>query len=124
MQNEAALRSADTLLRNNGGRTVLLRVPEPPVAGDPAEDLGLSTPTFHDIELAPAVFRKSGSTGTLLISAAAVAKAVGVAQADSAQSFFRSAAGIVIDGVLFTISAVAAEQAFGTAFCYALSLTT
>jgi hypothetical protein len=122
MQNEFALRNAEALLHSNGGRTVLLRLPQPPVAGDEAEVLGIATPTFQDVELGPAVFRKAGSTKTLLVSASAVARIAGTLAFDSAELLFKSAAGLVIDGVLYRVSAVVAEQASAVPYGYLLTL--
>ena len=49
----AAVRTADVLLRGIGGRSVMLRMPALASAGDVAEQLGLATPEFQDVELAP-----------------------------------------------------------------------
>ena len=74
---EAGLAMADSECnadRQRGGRrmrccaaradeTVLLRVPAPAVAGDVTEQLGLATPEFQDVELAPVVFRRARRAG-------------------------------------------------------------
>ena len=119
---EGAERAADALLRTNGGRAVLLRLPVAATAGDAAEELGLATPEFQDAEIAPAVFRKLGSSATLLVSANAVEALVGSLAFDSADVLFAGAAGVVIDGVIYGIEQVVAEQAFGAVVQYALTL--
>lgn len=119
---EGMQRSAETLLRATGGRSVLLRLPLPAVAGDDAEQLGLATPEFHDVELGPCVFRKTGSTNELLVSAAAVKSAVGSLEYDSAQVLFMTACCLVVDAALFQVTGVAAEQSGGEAICYRVSL--
>lgn len=119
---EGLLRSAETLLRA-GGRSVLLRMPLPATAGDEAEQLGLADPQFHDVELAPCVFRKTGSTTELMVSALAVQKIVGSLQFDSAHVLFTTAAGIVLDDVLFLVSSVNAVQSGDVAICYRVGLT-
>jgi len=121
-QGEAALRQADALLRANGGRAVLLRMPAPPASGNEGEALGLATPQFQEVELTPAVFRKANSTATLLVSASAVKAIVGSLAFDSAAVLFATAAGIDIDGVIYTVDSVVSEQAMGTAYCYSVKL--
>ena len=77
-----AARAADVLLRAMGGRSVRLRMPAPAVPADPTEQLGLATPEFQDIALAPVVCRKARATVSaggpakwdLLVSATAVEK--------------------------------------------------
>jgi hypothetical protein len=119
---DAALRAADALLRTNGGRAVRLRLPAPAVAGNDAEQLGLATPQFQDIELAPAVFRKAESTSTLLIAGGAVKAVVGSLQFNSAEVLFETAAGVVIDGVLYTILSNTAATSDGVTYVYSLEL--
>ena len=131
---EAAARAGDILLRTMGGRSVLLRQPAPAVANDPAEQLGLATPQFQDVPLAPAVFRKAratvsatnagapsklrlggSTTNELLISATAVDA---LAPGGGASALFATAAGIVVDGVLLQIDSFTEEQIFGRAYVY------
>lgn len=119
---DGAGRAADALLRANGGRAVLLRLPAAATAGSAAEELGLATPAFQDAEIAPAAFRRLGSTATLLVSASAVKELVGSLAFDSADVLFAGAAGVVVDGVIYGIERVVAEQAFGTVVRYALTL--
>jgi hypothetical protein len=119
---DAMVRSADAVLRANGGRTVLLRMPAPAVAGNDAEQLGLATPEFQDAEMSPALFRKTESTTTLLVSASAVRSMVGSLRFDSAEILFETAAGVVIDGVLYTIVAGVASAWDGEPYNYCLTL--
>jgi hypothetical protein len=129
--NSAAARTADTLLRATGGRTVLLRMPMPasPLA---SEQLGLATPYFQDIPLAPVAFRKARAQSTsgkplppeLLLSATIVELTVGSLDYASASVLFATALGILIDDELFTIENAATEQAFGTPYLYRLTLRT
>ena len=129
----AAIRTTDALLRSLGGRTVLLRISAPAVAGDLGEQLGLATPQFQEVALAPAVLRRVRATiarGTntnvaeyeLLISASAVEKAVGSLDADSAAVLFAQASGIVVDNLLLEIVSFAPAEAFGAAYLYRLGL--
>src|SRR4051812_1128173 len=69
----ATRRAADVLLRGVGGRTVMLRMPAPASAGDEAEQLGLATPEFQDVELGPVVLLSARKElRDVLISATAV----------------------------------------------------
>ena len=106
MSTAAAKRAADALLRSGGGRGVLLRILSPGTPGDPTEQLGLATPSFQDVELAPAVFRKAritigggkGPRWEVLISATAVDTLVGSLAYESGQVLFARAAGLLVDG--------------------------
>ena len=121
----AQVRLADALLRGVGGRTVLLRMPAPAVQGDDGEQLGLAVPQFQDTALGPVVFRRvrvSSEAGELLVSASAVAKIVGSLEYQSADVLFAQAAGVLIDGVLLQIDAMASAEAFGESYLYRLTL--
>ena len=119
---DAAVRAADTLLRANGGRAVLLRLPAPAVATNDGEQLGLVTPKFQDVELAPAAFRSGNKTSTLTVSGSAVKAIVGSLQFNSAEVLFETAAGVVIDGVVYTILSNTAATADGETYVYSLDL--
>lgn len=118
----AAVRIADVVLRANGGRSVLLRMPAPAVSGDDAEQLGLATPEFQDMELAPVVFRKAESTTKLLVAGSVVRAMLGTLAYDSADVLFETAAGIVVDDKLFAIEASVASQTNGEPYGYCLTL--
>jgi hypothetical protein len=129
----AAIRLADTLLCGVGGRTVLLHMPAPAVPNDLGEQIGLATPEFQDIPLAPVVFRKiRATTGTaekpkeatceLLVSASAVNRIVGSLAFDSADVLFAQAGGVMVDGTLYGITWAARAEAFGSVFLYRLGL--
>jgi hypothetical protein len=119
---EGRERFAEVLLRTNGGRSVLLRMPAPASSGDDAEQLGLATPGFQDVELGPAVFHKANSVAKLLVSACAVDALLGSLAFDAADVLFETAVGVVIDGVLYEITNSFASQAMGKAYCYWLVL--
>jgi hypothetical protein len=119
---EGAVRAAETLLRGTGGRVVLLRMPMAAAGGDDTEQLGLATPGFNDVELAPCVFRKAGSRSELLVSAAAVQLVVGSLAFDSAAVLFRTAAGVMVGDVLLEIESVVPVESMGVAVCYRVGL--
>jgi hypothetical protein len=115
-------RIADALLRSNGGGTVLLRVPVPAVPDNDAEQLGLATPQFQDVPLAPAVWRRSPKDAQLLLSVTAVRSIVETLSAASADALFTTAAGVIVDGTVCEIVAFEASEAKGEPFCYRLTL--
>ncbi len=126
---DASRRAADTLLRATGGQALLLRVPTPAVAGDVTEQVGLATPGFEDLELAPAVFRKSRAHMTagkaaeyeLLVSATCVEALAGGA-GQSVEVLFAQAFGVVMGDSLLRIEAVTASVVGGSAYLYRLLL--
>jgi hypothetical protein len=119
---QGAARAAETLLRGTGGRVVLLRLPMAAAGGDESEQLGLATPGFNDVELAPCVFRKAGSRSELLVSAATVKKLVGSFEFDSAAVLFKTAQGVVVDDVVFEIEGMVPIESVGVAICYRVGL--
>jgi hypothetical protein len=119
---EGIARAAETLLRGAGGRAVLLRLPMAAAGGDDAEQLGLATPEFNDVELAPCVFRKAGARGELLVSAAAVRRVVGSLEFDSAAVLFKTAVGVVVGDVLLEIDGVVPVESADVVVCYRVGL--
>ena len=122
MAAEGVGRAADALLRSVGARTVLLRMAVPAAPGDVREQMGLVAAEFSEVELGPCVFSKSGKRTELLVSAEGVRRVVGTMGAGSAEALFTSAAGMVVDGDLFAVDAVAALEGMGGVACYRLTL--
>ncbi len=126
----AALRVADVLLRAVGGRTVMLRMPAPAVPADVTEQLGIATPAFQDLPLAPVVYRKARATVAagkatrweLLVSASAVMTLVGSLAYASASVLFANAFGVLSDDELLEIVSATEEQVFGQPYVYRLVL--
>jgi hypothetical protein len=127
---DAAVRTADVLLRGVGGRRVKLRMPAPATAGDATEQLGLSIPAFQDAELGPVVFRKARATVTegkaarweLMVSASAVEELVGSLAYSSASVLFATAFGVLVDEVLMEIESATESEASGKTYIYRLTL--
>ena len=125
-----AARAADVLLRALGGRSVRLRMPAPAVPADPTEQLGLATPEFQDLALAPVVCRKARATVSadqaarwdLLVSATAVEKLVGSLAYASASVLFANACGVLTgEGAeLLEILSAAQEPLLGRPYVYRL----
>ncbi len=108
-------------MRAAGGRMVLLRLAGPAAAND-AEQLGLVTPGFRDVELAPSTWHKASSVTKLLVSGSAVQALVGSLGFDSAEVLFETAVGVVIDEVVYRITDSFAAESMGVAYCYWLVL--
>lgn len=122
VQGGNALRMSDAVLRANGGFQVVLRLQGLAAAGNDAEQMGLATPTFQDVPVGPAVWRKGGVDTALLLGAACVATVVGSEGFASAEAMFESAAGFVVDGVFYTISESEPIVAGGVPCAYRLSV--
>ena len=125
-----AARAADVLLRALGGCSVRLRMPAPAVPADPTEQLGLATPEFQDLALAPVVCRKARATVStdqaarwdLLVSATAVEKLVGSLAYASASVLFANACGVLTgEGAeLLEIVSATQEPLLGRPYVYRL----
>jgi hypothetical protein len=130
LPNAGALRAMDSLLRSMGGFQVLLRMPANAAAGVDAEQLGLSSPSFQDLPLGPAVFRrtrvamKEGQPPLyeLLLSASAVGAQVSAMQAGSAEVLFAMATGITVAGNFYLIEATSMTPWLGSACVYRVLL--
>jgi hypothetical protein len=72
--------------------------------------------------LAPAVLRKAESSSTLLVAGSAVHALVGSLKFNSAEILFETAAGVVIDGVLYMILSSTAATSDGATYVYSLEL--
>ncbi len=123
---DGVLRTTAAVLRGAGGRSVLVRVPQPGTAGDVSEQLGLAVATFADVEIAPCVLRELTTTGeeTLEMQAAAgsVAMAAGGSEVSLVLAWFAAAAGVVVDGELLRIVSVSYRDVAGVPYVYRLEL--
>lgn len=125
----APLRVADALLRSLGGSYISLRMPGPGTGAD-SEQIGLSSGSFEDLPLGPAVIRKTrdklqegvANRCEVLLSASAVATQVSQLNLDSADTLFATAIGVLIGRKLYLLEAVASTEAFGQAYMYRLQL--
>ena len=126
---EATRRAANTLLRASGGRALQLRVPTPAVASDVTEQIGMATPGFEDLELAPAIFRKSRAHMAegkptqyeVLVSAACVEALAGGA-GQSVAVLFAQAFGVVTGTSVMAIETVTTSELGGVTYVYRVLL--
>jgi hypothetical protein len=108
----------------------MLRMPAPAVPADVTEQLGIATPAFQDLPLAPVVYRKARATVAagkatrweLLVSASAVMTLVGSLAYASASVLFANAFGVLSDDELLEIVSATEEQVFGQPYVYRLVL--
>ena len=122
---DGAQRMTEAVLRGTGGRSVLVRVPQPGAAGDIAEQLGLAAAGFDDVEIAPCVLRaltEAGDRVELQVAARAAAAAAGGADLSLVLAWFGAAAGVVVDGELLQILGVSSRDLAGVPYVYRLEL--
>lgn len=108
----------------------MLRMPTPAVPADVTEQLGIATPTFQDLPLAPVAFRKAravvaigkAAKWELLVSATVVDGLVGSLAYASASVLFADAFGVLSDDELLEIESATEEQVFGQPYVYRLVL--
>ncbi|MHB1937422.1 MAG: hypothetical protein ACYCOR_12665 [Acidobacteriaceae bacterium] len=107
-----------------------MRLPTNAVAGLDSEQLGAGSPSYEDIPLSPAVFRRlrpklrdgNANQYELLISASSVQVQLGLLELASTDQLFAMAAGVFVDGELMLIEAAAEAEAFGSPYLYRLIL--
>ncbi len=122
---DGAQRVTEAVLRGAGGRSVLVRVPRPGAAHEVAEQLGLASATFDDVEIAPCVMRpltEAGDRIELQVAARAVATAAVGGDLSLVLAWFAAAAGVVVDGELLRILGVSARDLAGVPTVYRLEL--
>lgn len=122
--NAAGARTAATAATLALGRTsALVRLPSPPIAATPAEELGLPSPEFHDIALSPCVVRMRGDgSRELLVSAPTLETALGVGDADAAKLTLQNAAFVQVGNDSLLLREVQPLQVGGRAYLYRLFL--
>jgi len=119
----ALLQAADAMVRSLGGAEMTLLFPGTAAASSVSSDLGLQDPPVDEILIAPvcSVFAgmKDARTQTeFLVPATAVADSITTSGSDSAEAFFESALGVLLDGKLLRILSVSAETFAGSAYLY------
>ena len=123
---DGVLRAAETVLRGTGGRSVLVRIPQPGAAGTVGEQLGLAAAAFDDVEIAPCVLRLLSSNGEvrqeLQVAARAVTTAAGGSDPALVLAWFAAAAGVVVDGELLRVLDVSYRDLAGVPYVYRLEL--
>lgn len=124
------VRAADALLRIAGGRVVKLRIPMAGTPSDDAEQLGLATPGFQDVELGPVAFRRARARldagevprHELIVSATSVLGLVGSLGYESVAVLFQVIAGVVVGERLLLVESCTESQVAGEVYCYRVGL--
>ena len=116
-----AVRLADTALKNACSVAAFLRLTGVAASGD-ADQLGLSSPQYQDAPLGPAVWRKVGVNTALLVGASAMSALAGTNDLLAAEAMLEAAVGVVVEGVLYTISNCEAIVSGGEPCAYRLTL--
>lgn len=106
------------------GRTAaLVRLPSPPLAATPGEELGLPSPEFNDIAMEPCVVRmRSDGSRELLVAAPTLEVALGVSDSDAARATLAGAAFVQVGSDLLLLRQVEALTVQGRAYLYRLLL--
>ena len=116
-----ALCVANTALRNACSSPAFLRLTGVPASGD-ADQLGLGFPQYQDAPLGSAVWRKMGVDTALLVSATGLTALAGTGDFASVEAMLAAAPGVVVEGVLYTISNSEPIVAGGQPLAYRLTV--
>jgi hypothetical protein len=109
--------------RTLGRTAALVRLPSPPLAATPGEELGLPSPEFHDVALAPCVVRtRSDGSRELLVAAPTLEGALGVTDSSAAKATLAGAAFVQVGGDPLLLREVQALTLRGRAYLYRLLL--
>jgi len=121
---------ADALLRTTGGYVATFLLP--PTQGDTTDagQLGLSSPKFQALSIAPVIFRRTRPLAQegkparyeLLVSGSAIEQQVSLLQLSSAESLFSLVAGVAVSGLSFVIEEWSCSVSLGEAILYRLLL--
>ena len=130
--NAGPQRNADAVLRASGACSAELTIS--PAQGDSTDagQLGLDSPNFLYLSIAPVVLRKArplmqdGAPARyeLLISASAVAQQVSLLDLESAEALFRLVAAVSVAGLQFMVEEWACSASLGAPYIYRLLLRT
>ncbi|GAA3752789.1 hypothetical protein [Terriglobus aquaticus] len=115
--------SALSAARTLGRTAALVRLPSPPLAATPGEELGLPSPEFHDISIAPCAVRmRSDGSRELLVAAPTLETALGVSDSDAARQTLASAAFVQVGSDSLLLREVQPLAIRGRAYLYRLFL--
>ena len=127
-RHQAARRAADALLRTMGGEQITLRIADPS-AGDTNSQLGITSPTASDVQIAPAIVEilPPAPDGTRRIQVLLGAKGVQPV-ADSygvtdIPAWLLASQGLVYRGQLMPIKTVTSNCFGGGEYLYLLTAT-
>ena len=124
----ALVRAANAMLTALGGDQVSLLLPATATASDAAAQLGLVDPGVQEVIIHPVVARNlpTGNLGPrrrieFTLPASGIELQLSTLGMGSADDLFNASLGLIYDGDLFHIEAVAAENFAGTAYFYVVT---
>ena len=124
----ALVRAANAMLTALGGDQVSLLLPATAPPSDSVGQLGLVDPGVQEVNISPVVARNlpTGNQGParrieFTLPASAIEQQLPALGIGSAEILFNSALGLMYDGDLFHIEAVAPENFAGTAYFYVVT---
>lgn len=118
----AARRAAHALVRALGATCVRLQTPALPIADDDGEELGLRSPEFQLLPLAPAAVRRLSKTTEALVPADVLELGLGVQGDGAVRAAVAAASGLQIGDELFVLSGIGSVTAGGSECLYRLLL--
>ena len=119
---EAARRGAHAMVHALGAAAVVLMVPAPPVAGDAGEELGLRTPEFQRLTLAPAAVRLKLRSAEVVAPADALEALLGLTGSGAVETAMSSVSTVQVGDEAYVLTATETVAAMGGACLYRLLL--
>ena len=121
----AGARSAATsLLRTLACDAVVLRMPQPPIANNDGEELGLGSPQFTQMTMTPALVQQHGVKTLVTVSAEVLETALGVSDAQAVEDAVSQCAFALVSDRALQVEQVERREVFGRAYLYRLLLAT
>ena len=119
---EAARRGAHTMVHSLGATAVVLMIPAPPVAGDTGEELGLRTPEFQRMTLAPVAVRLKVRSAEVVAPADALEALLGLTGSGAVETAMSSVSTVQVGDEAFVLTATETVASMGSACLYRLLL--
>ncbi len=114
--------AATSLLQTLACDALALRMPSPPSGDNDGEELGLGSPQFTDLTVAPALVQSSGAKTLVTVAADALETALGVSGADAVEAAVRAASFAMVSDKALQVEQVERRAVFGRAYLYRLLL--
>lgn len=114
--------AATSLLQTLACDAVVLRMPQPPIGNNDGEELGLGSPQFSDVTIAPALVQQSGVKTLVTVSADALETVLGVSGSEAVEDAVRQAAFALVGDRTLQVEQVERREVFGRAYLYRLLL--
>jgi hypothetical protein len=119
---EAVRRGVIAMVQQMGGDEVQVRVPVPPVMGEDVEVLGMGTPRFQMMRVAPAVVRRDAKDVQVLVAAGVLEQVLGVRGLGAVRASLQAAADVLVGDEVWLLTGVDAVEIAGAACLYRVTL--